>query len=131
MGSIEAIPTVDISAWIDTSGTEEERQRAVDEMRNACTRYGFFNLIGHGVSPQAQSQALNCAKLFFILSEQEKMDVCISKSIGRSFRGYERPGIQVHQEGLLPDTKEVGSIVGMRYIEQLMVDLNEVLHHWT
>lgn len=109
MGSIGAIPTVDIGPWIDTSGTEEDRQRVVDEMRDACTSYEFFNLIGHGVSPQAQSQALNCAKLFFTLSEQEKMDVCISKSIGRSFRGYEPPGIQVHHEGLLPDTKEVCS----------------------
>lgn len=131
MGSIEAIPTVDITAWIDTSGTEEERQRVVDEMRNACTRYGFFNLVGHGVSPKAQSQALNCAKLFFTLSEQEKMSVCISKSIGRSFRGYEPPGIQVHQEGLLPDTKEVGSMKRMQDIETLVIDLNEVLYYWT
>ncbi|KAJ5872920.1 leucoanthocyanidin dioxygenase [Penicillium soppii] len=106
MGSVGTIPTVDISAWIDPCGTERDRQNVVEEMRNACTTYGFFNLVGHGVSPEAQKQALDCARLFFTLSEEQKMDVCISKSKGRSFRGYEPPGIQVHQEGLLPDTKE-------------------------
>lgn len=107
MGSVGTIPTVDISAWIDPCGTERDRQNVVEEMRNACTTYGFFNLVGHGVPPEAQKQALDCARLFFTLSEEQKMDVCISKSKGRSFRGYEPPGIQVHQEGLLPDTKEV------------------------
>ncbi|KAJ5909829.1 leucoanthocyanidin dioxygenase [Penicillium tannophilum] len=106
MGSVGTIPTVDISAWIDPNSTEEGRQNVVDEMRNACTTYGFFSLVGHGITPEEQEQALKCAKLFFTLSEEDKMDVCIAKSKGRSFRGYEPPGIQVHQEGLLPDTKE-------------------------
>lgn len=107
MGSVETIPTVNISAWLDPSSTEEERQNVVEEMRHACTTYGFLSLVGHGVSPEEQKQAMDCAKLFFTLSEEEKMDVWIGKCKGRSFRGYEPPGIQVHQEGLLPDTKEV------------------------
>ncbi|KAL3433427.1 hypothetical protein BDV09DRAFT_171947 [Aspergillus tetrazonus] len=106
MGSVETIPTVDISAWLDPSSTEEDRQNVVDAMRHACTTYGFLSLVGHGVSLEEQKQAMDCAKLFFTMSEEEKMDVWIGKSKGRSFRGYEPPGIQVHQEGLLPDTKE-------------------------
>ncbi|THC89927.1 hypothetical protein EYZ11_010609 [Aspergillus tanneri] len=106
MGSVTTIPTVDISAWLDPFSTEEDRQNVVDAMRHACTTYGFLSLVGHGVPPETQKQALDCAKLFFTLSQEEKMDVWIGKSKGRSFRGYEPPGIQVHQEGLLPDTKE-------------------------
>ena len=107
MGSIGEIPTVDISAWVDPNGTEEGRQKAVDAMSNACKTYGFLSLVGHGISPEEREQALKSAKLFFTLSHEEKMDVTVAKSKGKSFRGYEPPGIQVHQEGLLPDTKEV------------------------
>ncbi|RAL07193.1 uncharacterized protein BO97DRAFT_418812 [Aspergillus homomorphus CBS 101889] len=99
-------PTVDIGAWLSPDASSAARQHVVDAMRDAYTTYGFFNLVGHGVSPAQREQSLNCAKLFFTLSEDEKMKVWIGKSHGRSFRGYEPPGIQPHQEGLLPDTKE-------------------------
>ncbi|KAL4755804.1 uncharacterized protein BDW70DRAFT_165110 [Aspergillus foveolatus] len=116
MGSVETIPTVDISAWLDPSSTEEDRQNVVDAMRQARTTYGFLNLVGYGVSLEEQKQAMDCAKLFFTLSEEEKMDVWIGKCKGRSFRGYEPPGIQVHQEGLLPDTKA-------RYLGESVADV--------
>lgn len=129
MGSVGTIPTVDISAWIDPNSTEEGRQNVVDEMRNACTTYGFFSLVGHGITPEEQEQALKCAKLFFTLSEEDKMDVCIAKSKGRSFRGYEPPGIQVHQEGLLPDTKEVSLHSRICYEQDQDIEVFKVLHY--
>ena len=107
MGSIGTIPTVDISAFVDPNASPEAQQQVVDAVQDACTTYGFFYLVGHGVSPEDQKQALDCAKLFFTLSMEEKMEVWIGKCLGKSHRGYEPPGIQIHQEGLLPDTKEV------------------------
>ncbi|KAL3953112.1 hypothetical protein ACCO45_013055 [Purpureocillium lilacinum] len=109
MGSIatapDAIPTVDISAFIaDPAG--ESALNVVEAVRHACTTYGFFYLVGHGVSLEEQNKALDCAKLFFTLPLEEKLDVSLSKSLGKSHRGYEAPGIQTHKEGLLPDTKE-------------------------
>lgn len=110
MGSIgtapEAIPTVDISSFI-ANASDQTLREVVEAVRHACTTYGFFYLVGHGVSLEDQNKALQCAKLFFTLPVEERMEVAIKNSMGKSHRGYEPPGIQTHQEGLLPDTKEV------------------------
>ncbi|EER28088.1 2-oxoglutarate-dependent dioxygenase asL3 [Coccidioides posadasii str. Silveira] len=111
MGTVETavpqtIPTIDISPFLWQDATEEAVQDVVEAVRRACTTYGFFYLTGHGVSTSEQNKALSCSKRFFELPMEERMKVAISKSVGKSFRGYEPPGIQVHQEGLLPDTKE-------------------------
>lgn len=109
MGSVstpEAIPTVDIGPFI-ANASQASMGQVVDAVRHACTTYGFFYLVGHGLSLEDQNKALECAKLFFSLPTEEKMDVSLSKSLGKSHRGYEAPGIQTHKEGLLPDTKEV------------------------
>ncbi|XDG01031.1 hypothetical protein ABKA04_000646 [Annulohypoxylon sp. FPYF3050] len=114
MGSIEkipetapdAIPTVDISAFTDPNSSEEAKQAVVDAVRHACTTYGFFYLAGHGVSKEKREGIMDCAKRFFDLPMEDRMDVWIGKSMGKSFRGYEPPGIQTHQKGLLPDIKE-------------------------
>ncbi|KAF2134741.1 Clavaminate synthase-like protein [Dothidotthia symphoricarpi CBS 119687] len=109
MGSINeeaALPTIDISALLSPTASEEARQAVVESMSNACHTYGFFNLVGHGIPQDALRDALECNKLFFALPEDKKMEVSIKKSVGRSFRGYEPPGIQTHHDGLLPDTKE-------------------------
>ncbi|KAI0845068.1 putative leucoanthocyanidin dioxygenase [Daldinia vernicosa] len=114
MGSVEnipetapdAIPTVDISPFTDPNASEEAKSGVVDAIRHACTKYGFFYLTGHGVSEEKRNSVLKCARRFFELSPEERMEVWVGKSMGKSFRGYEPPGIQTHQEGLLPDTKE-------------------------
>ncbi|KAI0382679.1 Clavaminate synthase-like protein [Hypomontagnella monticulosa] len=110
MGSVEtapdAIPTVDISPFTDPNASEEAKLGVVDAVRHACTTYGFFYLAGHGVSKEKREGILNCSKKFFELPQEERMDVWVGKSMGKSFRGYEPPGIQTHQKGLLPDIKE-------------------------
>lgn len=100
------IPTVDISAILSPRFSEEERRAVIEDVRHASVTYGFFNLVGHGI-PRAQlERAFESAKLFFALPEEKRMEVHIGKALGRSFRGWEPPLIQQHQEGLLPDTKE-------------------------
>jgi isopenicillin N synthase-like dioxygenase len=102
-----AIPTVDISAFLDPTSSKEARLAVVEAVSNACHTYGFFNLVGHGIPHHALEEALDVNKMFFALPEDKKMEVWINKSVGRSFRGYEPPGIQTHHKHLLPDTKEV------------------------
>ena len=102
-----AIPTVDISPFLDENASPEAKQQVVDAMRDACTTFGFFYLVGHGIPEEDRRMILNCAKLYFSLPKEDKMETWIGKAMGRSFRGYEPPALQVHQEGLLPDTKEV------------------------
>jgi hypothetical protein len=123
MGSMAeqaAIPTVDISAMLSPTASDQERQVVITSMSDACHTYGFFNLVGHGVPQMSLRDALACNKLFFSLPEEKKMEVSIDKSIGRSFRGYEPPGIQTHHAGLLPDTKEVSVFIG-RTLTQYLV----------
>ncbi|TVY94074.1 2-oxoglutarate-dependent dioxygenase [Lachnellula willkommii] len=117
MGSIEnnvpeSIPTVDISPFLDPDASPAAVSNVVETMRHACTTYGFFYLVGYEVQEADRLKALECAKRFFSLPHEEKMDVWIGKAMGRSFRGYEPPSLQIHKEGLLPDTKE-GYILGL------------------
>jgi isopenicillin N synthase-like dioxygenase len=110
MGSLgvsdQSIPTVDISPFL-ADPSSEAAEHVVEAMRDACTKYGFFYLMGHGVSEADRQGHMDRAKLFFTLPHDEKMEVWIGKCMGKSHRGYEPSGIQTHQAGLKPDTKEV------------------------
>ncbi|KXT00050.1 hypothetical protein AC578_4874 [Pseudocercospora eumusae] len=106
MGEIPvSIPTIDISPFLadDSSPAAAE---VVASVRDACREYGFFYLMGHGVPEEKRQEVLECTRKFASLSEEEKMEVWVGKCMGKSFRGYEPPALQLHQEGLLPDTKE-------------------------
>lgn len=112
MGSIDtspptSIPTVDISPWLDEQASPAAKDLVVKSMQDACTTFGFFYLVGHRISEKDRQMVLDCTKRYFALPKEDKMDTWIGKAMGRSFRGYEPPALQVHQEGLLPDTKEV------------------------
>jgi isopenicillin N synthase-like dioxygenase len=109
---VHTIPVVDISPFLKSPSSDAADQ-VVRQMRHACHTYGFFYLVGHGVSEEVRRGHLDRAKLFFTLSEEEKMDVWIGKCMGKSHRGYEPSGIQTHKEGLKPDTKEVNRCPSM------------------
>lgn len=110
------IPTIDIGPMLDPNSSKEARLAVVEALCNACHVYGFFNLVGHGIPRESLREAFELNKMFFALPEDKKMEVSISKSVGRSFRGYEPAGIQTHHKGLLPDTKEVCTIYSQRTI---------------
>ncbi|CAG8908996.1 unnamed protein product [Penicillium egyptiacum] len=116
MGSIDpapptSIPTVDISPWLDEHALPTAKEEVVNAMRDACSTFGFFYLVGHGIPEEDCQTVLECTRQYFALPKEEKMDTWIGKAMGRSFRGYEPPALQIHKEGLLPDTKE-GFILG-------------------
>lgn len=113
MGSLDAgtIPTINIHPFMSSNSSQQSLEEVVDAVRHACTTYGFFQLAGHGVSREAQERILDCAKRFFELPMEDRMKVQIKNSLGKSFRGYEPPGIQVHQKGLKADTKEVRNCI--------------------
>lgn len=80
----------------------------VEDVRHACTTYGFFTLVGHGIPHTQLNQAFEASKRFFAMPDEKRQDVHVGKALGRSFRGWEPPFIQQHKgENLLPDTKEV------------------------
>lgn len=101
------IPTIDISPWLLPGASEAAKQSVVEQVHHAATTYGFFQAVGHGVTPEKRQQMLDLTKKFFALPLEERMEISVSKSMGQSFRGYEPSLIQTHHEGLMPDTKEV------------------------
>lgn len=114
MGSIEttvpdSISTVEIGAFL-ANDASPEAGHVVEAMRHACSEYGFLYLVGHGIPEVDRQKILDCTRLYSSLSVEQKMDVWIGKCMGRSFRGFEPPALQLHQEGLLPDTKEVSKV---------------------
>ncbi|GIK04412.1 hypothetical protein Aspvir_008495 [Aspergillus viridinutans] len=106
-----SIPTVDMSPWLDEHASPAAKDEVVNSMRNACSTFGFFYLVGHGIPEEDRQAVLECTRKYFALPMEDKMETWIGKAMGRSFRGYEPPALQVHQEGLLPATKE-GFIIG-------------------
>lgn len=119
MGSIGEenpfIPIIDISPFFAPGASQQDQDKVVESVRYACNTYGFFQLTGHGVSREDQTQIMECAKLFFTLPMEERMKIEVKNSMGSSFRGYEPPKIQVHQEGLKPDTKEVSQYIHLSF----------------
>lgn len=100
------IPTVDISPYL-SSPLSPAGQVVIDSVANACSTSGFFQLIGHGISPTLQQKVLTASKKLFALPSEEKER--IKSVIGG--RGYETLGGQTLQHGAKPDLKE-GFFVG-------------------
>ena len=95
------IPTVDISSYL-TDPTSTEAKEVVAKLRDACMTSGFFQVVGHGVSPRLKGEVFEAAKKIFDLPLEEKI-----KLGGTNARGYEVFGGQALQEGTKPDLKEV------------------------
>jgi isopenicillin N synthase-like dioxygenase len=66
-----------------------------DELRQATHDFGFFYLVGHGISQQLQDDVMQNARAFFNLSEADKMAIENLKSA--EFRGYTRVGGELTQ----------------------------------
>lgn len=100
------IPTVDISIYL-TSPSSPAGHAVITSVANACRTSGFFQLVGHGISPTLQKQVFAGSKKLFALPAEEKKK--IKSVIGG--RGYEILGGQTLQYGAKPDLKE-GFFVG-------------------
>lgn len=101
------IPLIDVSAWLSPAASEDDRKVLVSELRHACSTFGFFQLVGHGIPIDLMESMLKCGKMFFDMSTTEKMSVAMKHSQGRATRGYEVLRSQTTQKGALPDLKEV------------------------
>lgn len=109
--SKHVIPTIDMSAWLDENGSSPAALDAVvKEVSDACRAFGFFQLVGHGIPFEMQSEVFACAQRFFEMPLNEKMGVSIKKAMGLANRGYEAFQGQSLQVGGLPDLKEVRKI---------------------
>ncbi|KAL3426671.1 citrinin biosynthesis oxygenase CtnA [Phlyctema vagabunda] len=111
MSTVNTIPTIDISPWISSDSSDEDRDAVVSALRDASRTYGFFQLVGHGIPLADQEGVFKCAERLFSISLEEKMEVSIKNALGSANRGYEAFQGQTLQTGMLPDMKE-GFFIG-------------------
>ncbi|KAK0280463.1 hypothetical protein LTR35_008105 [Friedmanniomyces endolithicus] len=98
------IPTIDLSSYIRPEATPEEMARVIEDVRNACSRYGFLQVTGHGVPLATQREVLESCRRLFDLPQDVKDSLSLKNNPAR--RGYERIGEQGLDAKALPDCKE-------------------------
>eukprot|EP01018_Ginkgo_biloba_P015395 Gb_30874 [translate_table: standard] len=109
------IPVIDVSAL---EALEQERMQTIQSIGLACTEWGFFRVINHGVSASLIEQMLQVVYQFFYLPLEEKMkyastDVIAPVRYGTRFNvakeqaQNEVAGLQVRHKGFWVPIKYV------------------------
>ncbi len=83
---MEKVPVVDIGVL--GSDDEHERRGAVQEIADACTEFGFFQIVNHGVSSSLLESVWVRTRQFFALPRDEKLAISRSKDNPRGY--YDR-----------------------------------------
>ncbi|KAB2073270.1 hypothetical protein ES319_A07G071600v1 [Gossypium barbadense] len=65
------IPTVDLSPF--TKNDEDGKKKAMEVITKACSEYGFFQIVNHGVPINLLQRALDLSKVFFEYPSDEKL----------------------------------------------------------
>ncbi|CAK9138085.1 unnamed protein product [Ilex paraguariensis] len=94
-----AIPTVDLTPFF-TDGDEDGKKKAKEVISQACSEYGFFQVVNHGVPLALMNQAMELSKTFFAYPDEEKLK-CTRNSAGAPI-----PGGYNIQPGRSPDKNE-------------------------
>jgi isopenicillin N synthase-like dioxygenase len=100
---MDAIPTLDFTPF--RTGGEADRRALAAELGAAFTRYGFVQLVGHGVPRPVLDSAFSAAEAFFSLPEARKREV----QDRRNNRGYV-PIFDSAVPGRKPDGHEAFSL---------------------
>ncbi len=112
------IPTIDLSPYFENPNSPAASD-VVRAVRAACTNKGFFQIVGHGISPEMQREAFAAAKAFFALPAEEKVkiDRLTAEACGR---GYECFASQKQQTGKgKGDNKEASPPVARRSFHKI------------
>ncbi|KAJ4160056.1 uncharacterized protein LMH87_007988 [Akanthomyces muscarius] len=102
MPSLKSPPVIDFSDFL--SGDAKRMQHVADQIHEACTTQGFFQIVNHGITLQLQRDIMKASKEFFALDKGEKMK--LDKSKNKYNRGYEVMHGQMIEANTRPDLKE-------------------------
>eukprot|EP01125_Pyxidicula_operculata_P020996 TRINITY_DN7912_c0_g1_i1.p1 TRINITY_DN7912_c0_g1~~TRINITY_DN7912_c0_g1_i1.p1 ORF type:complete len:334 (-),score=83.91 TRINITY_DN7912_c0_g1_i1:9-1010(-) len=98
-----SIPVVDLAPICKEHVTQDDWDKVVTEIGNACKSIGFFYVKNHGVPKQLVSDLFSYGHKFFEKPVEEKRQINMSKA-GRAFRGYFDLGGELTSKR--PDWKE-------------------------
>lgn len=108
----EALPVVDIAAFVRPGATARECQAVVDRIAAACADIGFFAVTGHGVPRRVIAALVDAAYAFFDLPMSEKL--AVRRPRPEQNRGYIPPGderlARLSGDETPPDLKELFAI---------------------
>jgi len=67
------IPTIDVSPFFKSEENEEGKKKAMEQIREACVNYGFFQIVNHGIPLELLGRSMDMYKTFFASSDEEKL----------------------------------------------------------
>ncbi|WP_159282518.1 isopenicillin N synthase family dioxygenase [Rahnella variigena] len=88
--TVTSIPLIDFSQF---SGSPDQRDAFLSQLRYAAREIGFFYLKNHGVDAQLLHAVQRVSREFFTLPEEEKLSVAMIHS--SHFRGYNRAASEI------------------------------------
>jgi len=102
------LPVIDLSEYI-TPRSPAGRDKVIAQVRDACSKFGFFQLTGHGVTLEQQRGLFRGMDNFFSLAAEEKLKYSFLENPCR--RGYEASGMSLRDTDVVADSKEVGFLL--------------------
>ncbi|KAF9591043.1 hypothetical protein IFM89_001253 [Coptis chinensis] len=66
------IPTIDLSSFFNEVN-EDGKKKVMDIISHACSEYGFFQIVNHGMPLSLMTRALEVSKMFFEYPVEEKL----------------------------------------------------------
>ena len=96
---VEGLPVIDVAPLRDGTDIPGVATRIDD----ACRRWGFFTVVGHGVPSGLHERLDRLARAFFALPDEEKADIAMARG-GPAWRGWFPLGGELTSG--VPDGKE-------------------------
>ncbi|KAG5618584.1 hypothetical protein H5410_018408 [Solanum commersonii] len=96
------IPTIDVSPFIRSEENEEGKKKGIEQMREACVNYGFFQIANHRIPLELLSRIMDMYKTFFACPDEENLSVLSDnyfKSTKKSAGTYEQLLLHLSSSG--------------------------------
>lgn len=100
---LDTVPTVDIGPLLDPDADAAAVEDTAGRIAAACRRYGFLQIVGHGIDPALRTRLQHAAAAFFELDESTKDRIAMRHG-GAAWRGWFPVGDELTAG--VPDDKE-------------------------
>ena len=81
------LPLIDVGPLVDETGPSRGTAAVAAAIADACSGYGFFRVVGHGVEPRALRRLDRAARTFFGLPRSARAQIAMERG-GRAWRGW-------------------------------------------